>query len=143
MRARLAGTMLDFAWALLEMRAHRDPAADPSALWADITSRYLGIAAHPDVPWWAMRGQLIDAPGYMTNYALGAILTEALRARVRALRGPDAFEAPSPALYGWLSERLYRYGLERSSREVVLDFLGGPLTPEPFLSAISKGRGGM
>ena len=141
-RARLAGTMLDVAWALLEMRAHRDPASDPSVLWAEITSRYLGIAAHPELPWWALRGQLIDAPGYMTNYALGAILTEALRDRVRFLRGADAFAAPSPALYDWLSERLYRFGLARSSREVVLDFLGGPLTPGPLLNAISTGRGG-
>jgi oligoendopeptidase F len=141
-RARLSGTMLDVAWALFEMRAHRDPAIDPSVLWAEITSRYLGIAAHPDLPWWALRGQLIDAPGYMTNYALGAIVTEALRARVRILLGADAFEAPSPELYGWLSDRLYRYGLERSSREVVQDFLGGPLAPGPFLSLISRGRGG-
>lgn len=141
-RARFAGTMLDVAWALLEMRAHRDPATDPSALWAEITSRYLGIAAHPDLPWWALRGQLIDSPGYMTNYALGAILTEALRARVRHLRGADAFETPSPALYGWLSDRLYQYGLERSSREVVLAFLGGPLTLGPLLIAISRGRDG-
>jgi hypothetical protein len=141
-RARLAGTMLDIAWALLEIRAHRDPAADPSVLWAEITSRYLGISAHPELPWWALRGQLIDSPGYMTNYALGAIVTEALRDRVRVLRGADAFWSPSPALYGWLSDRLYRYGLERSSLRVVEEFLGGPLTPGPFLSVISGGRGG-
>ena len=139
-RARLAGTMLDIAWALLEMRAHRDPAADPNMLWADLTSRYLGIASHPELPWWAMRGQLIDAPGYMTNYALGAILTEALRARVRELRGPDALENPSPELYDWLSDRLYRFGLERGSQEVVLEFLGRPVTPEPLVMAIHGGR---
>lgn len=141
MRARLAGTMLDVAWALLEIRAHRDPAVDPSALWAEITSHYLGIVAHPELPWWAIRGQLIDAPGYMTNYALGAILTEALRSRVRELQGADAFAAPTPALYAWLSDRLYRFGLTRASRDVVVDFLGGPLTPGPFLLAISKPRG--
>ena len=141
-RARLSGTMLDIAWALLEIRAHGDPTSDPSVLWADITSRYLGIAGHPDLPWWALRGQLIDAPGYMMNYAFGAILTEALRARVRDLRGADALEAPSPVLYLWLSDRLYRYGLARPSREVVVDFLGGPLTSRPFLNAISGGQGG-
>ncbi len=137
-RARFAGTMLDVAWALLEMRSHREPTTDPSVLWAEITSRYLGIAAHPELPWWALRGQLIDAPGYMTNYALGAIVTEAIRDRVRVLRGADAFETPSPELYGWLSDRLYRYGLARSSLAVVEEFLGGPLTPGPFLSVISR-----
>jgi len=109
-RARLAGAMLDVAWALLEIRAHRDPAIDPSALWAEITSSYLGIAAHPELPWWA-------------------ILAEALRARVRELRGPHAFENPSPTLYAWLSDRLYRCGLERPSRELVVGFLGGRSHP--------------
>jgi hypothetical protein len=142
MRARLAGTILDFAWALLELRAHRNPSADPSALWAEITSGYLGIAPHPELPWWALRGQLIDAPGYLANYALGAILTEALRARVRDLRGADAFETPSPELYGWLSDRLYRFGLEKPSRELVKEFLGEALTLAPFLGAISSGRKG-
>jgi hypothetical protein len=140
-RARLAVTMLDVAWALLEIRAHRDPASDVSAMWAEITSRYLGIAAHPELPWWAMRSQLIDAPAYMTTYALGAILAEALRARVRELRGPRELENPSPALYAWLSERLYRYGLEKPSRELVVAFLGGALTPDPLLKAISGSQG--
>jgi len=139
-RARLAGTMLDVAWALFELKAHRDPDADSSAIWAEITSQYLGIVAHKDLPWWALRGQLIDAPYYMTNYALGAIVTEALRARVRELRGAEAFASPTPALYAWLSDRLYRYGLARPSREVVLDFLGGPLTPDPLLEAIAGAR---
>lgn len=137
MRARLAGSVLDVAWALFEMRAHRDPAADPNAIWAEITSTYLGIVPHPELAWWAMRGQLVNAPGYMTNYALGAILTEALRSRVLELQGPDAFTRPAPALYAVLSERLYRFGLERSSRLVVETFLGGALAPEPFLRTIA------
>ncbi len=139
-RSRLAGTLLDVAWALFEIRVHRDASADPSAVWAEITSRYLGIAPHPELPWWAMRGQLVDAPGYMLNYALGAIITEALRMRVRELRGVDAFEAPAPGLYGWLSESLYRYGLLQPSRSLVEDFLGRVLTPEPFLDTISRTR---
>ncbi len=138
LRSRLADSILDVAWALLEIRAHRDAGADPSALWAELTSQYLGIAAHPELPWWAMRGQLIDSPGYMSNYALGAVVGEALRARVREVRGADAFEAPAPSLYAWLSERLYRFGLERPSRVVVLDFLGRPLTPEPLEKLIAE-----
>jgi hypothetical protein len=136
-RSRLAGAMLDVAWSLFEMRVHRDPASDPNAIWAEITSTYLGIVPHPELAWWAMRGQLVNAAGYMANYALGAILTEALRTRVMALHGPDSFDRPSPALYAVLSERLYRFGLERSSREVVEAFLGGPLVPEPFLRSIA------
>jgi hypothetical protein len=138
LRSRLSATMLDVAWALLEMRAHRDPAADPSAIWAELTSRYLGIVPHPELAWWAMRGQLIDAPGYMTNYALGAILTEALRDRVKELRGNDAFASPTPELYVWLSDRLYCFGLARPSRDVVADFLGGRVSPEPLVRRITE-----
>jgi oligoendopeptidase F len=140
LRSRLAGTILDVAWALFEIRVYRDASADPSAVWADITSRYLGVAPHPELPWWAMRGQLVDAPGYMLNYALGAVVCEALRARVRELRGPDAFETPSPELYDWLSGRIYRHGLERPSRTLVEDFLGRVLTPEPLVDTISRTR---
>jgi hypothetical protein len=138
LRSRLSGTMLDVAWALLEMRAHRDPTADPSAIWAELTSHYLGIVPHPELPWWAMRGQLIDAPGYMTNYALGAILTEALRDRVKELRGDGAFVSPTPELYAWLSERLYRFGLARPSSEVVEDFLGCKVSPDPLVRRITE-----
>ena len=138
-REALASTMLDVAWALLEIRVHRD-AADPNAAWAAITGEYLRIVPHPELSWWAMRGQLVDAPGYMTNYALGAVVTSALRARVRALYGPRAFEEPSPALYDGLSERLYRFGLERTSRAVVLEFLGGPVSPRAFLDDLALGQ---
>ena len=138
LRSRLAGTMLDVAWALLELRAHRDPGMDPSAIWAELTSRYLGIVPHPELAWWAMRGQLIDSPGYMTNYALGAIITEALRGRVKELRGDAAFVSPSPELYVWLSDRLYRFGLARPSSEVVEDFLGGPVSPDPLVRRITE-----
>ena len=141
-RACFAGSMLDVAWALFEMRVHRRPAVDPNAVWAEITSRYLGIVPHPELAWWAMRGQLVDAPGYMTNSALGAILTEALRSRVRTLYGHDAFEAPTPELYRRLSERLYRFGLARSSRDVVETFLGGPVTADSLLTAIAAMREG-
>lgn len=139
-REALASTMLDVAWALLEIRVHRD-AADPNAAWAAITGEYLRIVPHPELSWWAMRGQLVDAPGYMTNYALGAVVTSALRARVRALYGPRAFEEPSPALYDGLSERLYRFGLERTSRAVVLEFLGGPLDTHALEAEIAVAGG--
>ncbi|HEX4823795.1 MAG TPA: hypothetical protein VFV19_05755 [Candidatus Polarisedimenticolaceae bacterium] len=136
-REALAATMMDVAWALFEIRVQAS-SVHPSVIWTTITTEYLGIAPHPELPWWAMRGQLIDAPGYMTNYALGAVITSALRARVRELYGARAFEDPSPALYARLSERLYRFGLERPSRAVVEEFLGGPQGTRALTSAIAE-----
>jgi hypothetical protein len=81
LRARYAAVMLDVAWALFECRMLREPAADPNAVWTAITSRYLHITPHPELAWWAVRVQLVDKPGYMVNYGLGAIITADPRAR--------------------------------------------------------------
>src|SRR5262245_64808084 len=87
-RAKYAGIVMDTAWALFEIRMHHDPAADPNQVWTDITRRYFRIRPHPEMSWWAVRGQLVNAPGYMLNYALGAILIADLRARAREAHGP-------------------------------------------------------
>jgi hypothetical protein len=136
LRARYAGIMLDVSWALFELRMQRDTAADPNRVWTEITHKYLGIRAHPELSWWAMRGQLVDAPGYMMNYAAGAILVAAIRARTEALHGP--FRTANPEWYRWIAPRLFRFGLERPSREVVEEFLGGPVTPTAILSDMRR-----
>lgn len=134
-RARLAPVMLDVAWALFELRMHRDPARDPNVVWTTLTRDYLHIAPHPELSWWAMRGQLIDSPGYMMNYAVGAIITADVRGRASALGGP--FSAGlGERWYPWLSARLYRFGLARSSGDVLRDFLGRELSPEALLREI-------
>jgi len=131
LRARYAGIVFDLAWALFEIQVHRNPRADPNALWSDITSQYLGIVPHPEWSWWAIRGQLIDGPGYLVNYALGAFLTADMRARASLRR--HALADADTTMYAWLSGELYRFGLERPSREVLEQFLGGPARPDPLL----------
>lgn len=133
-RAQHAALMLDVAWALFEIRMHADPGQDPNTLWTALTQRYLGIAPHPEWSWWAMRGQLVGSPGYMANYALGGMAAAALRGRVAA-HGP--LHRPDRATYGWLGERLLRFGAARPSRDVVADFLGGPVTPDALLAALA------
>ena len=81
LRSRYGGVVLDVAWSLFELEMLRNPAADPNQVWTRLTSDYLRIRPHPELSWWAMRGQLVDAPGYMMNYAVGAILIAALRAK--------------------------------------------------------------
>jgi hypothetical protein len=137
-RARYAGVVLDVAWALFELRMHRAPEADPNAVWTEITSRYLKIAPHPELSWWALRGQLVEAPGYMANYAAGAFVTAALRARVRAVRGEGALRGDDPGLYPWLARELLRFGRSRPAAEVLRGFLGAPLDPEPLLADLAR-----
>jgi hypothetical protein len=138
LRAKYSGIVLDTAWALLEIRLHRDPEQDPNRIWSEITAEYLRIRPHPGLSWWAMRGQLVNAPGYMLNYAAGAILAADLRARVRELRGPIA--QGDPGWYDWVSERLYHFGLERPAREVVEEFLGRPVAPDALLDDMARAR---
>lgn len=136
LRAKYASVVLDLAWALLEIRVHRTHEADPNAIWADITSHYLHIRPHPEWSWWAMRGQLIDGPGYLLNYALGAFLVADIRARIAERWG--TFTEADARMYPHLGGAIYRFGLERSSRRVLEDFLGRPPRPDPLLDDMAR-----
>lgn len=136
LRAKYASIVFDLAWALFEIRVHASPGTDPNAIWTDITSRYLRIVPHPELSWWAMRGQLIDGPGYLVNYALGAFIAADLRATI-ASRWGVAF-AEDPRRYERLCESIYRFGLEIPSRTVLERFLGRPVSPDALLSDLSR-----
>lgn len=131
LRAKYAGIVMDTAWALFEILMHRDPDQDPNQVWTNITREYLHIRSHPEWSWWAMRGQLVSSPGYMLNYALGAILIADLRAQTRELFGAQPWG--DTTWYGKVSERLLRFGLERPSRQVIEEYLGRPVSPEALL----------
>ena len=136
LRARYAGIVMDVAWALFEVRLERNPEADPNQVWTEITRDYLRIEPHPEWSWWAMRGQLVDGPGYMLNYALGAFLTAQLRARIRELRG--SWTEGDEGWYAWVREALFRWGQERPTSELVEEFLGGPVRPEALLADLAS-----
>jgi hypothetical protein len=136
LRGRYGGIVLDVAWAVFELRMMSSPKVDPNAVWSELTHDYLRIRPHPELSWWAMRGQLIDAPGYMMNYAVGAILGAAIRARTREIH--RATSAGDSTWYGWIAPRLFRYGLERPSREVIEEFLGRPVSPEALLQDMRR-----
>ena len=136
LRSLFGDVMLDVAWALFELRMLRSPDADPNAVWTDITSRYLRIVPHPEVPWWAMRVQLADNPGYMVNYGLGAMLTAEIRART--IESIGSFDAGNPKWYAWQSDRLLRFGSERDTRALMQDLLGRPLSPDALLRQIER-----
>lgn len=139
-RGRYADKALDAAWALLEIRLHADPERPANDAWAEITSGYLGIAPHPEWSWWALRGQLVQEPGYMANYAIGAVLATDLRAAIRAARGD--WTGGDPGWYGWVREHVYRWGLERSAAEVLGDVLGRPPSVAALVAEIVRAAGG-
>jgi hypothetical protein len=136
LRSRYGGIVLDVAWSLLELHMLRDSAADPNKEWTRLTGDYLRIRPHPELSWWAMRGQLVDSPGYMMNYAAGAILIAALRARTVQVHGP--FITGDRTWYEWVSRRLFRFGLERPTSKVIEEFLGGPVTPAALLADLRR-----
>jgi hypothetical protein len=136
LRGRYGGIVLDMAWALFERRMLQDHSADPNRIWTELTRDYLRIRPHPELSWWAMRGQLVDAPGYMMNYAVGALLIAAIRERIVEQHGP--FAAGDSTWYAWVAPRLYRFGLERPTRDVLEDFLGGPVSPAAILKDLGR-----
>jgi Zn-dependent M32 family carboxypeptidase len=87
-----------------------------------------------------MRGQLVSDPGYMMNYALGAMVAADVRARVQERRG--GFLRGGPRLYDWLADELYRYGRARPAREVLRGFLGRGVGPEGIVRELSRLGGG-
>ena len=136
LRALYSVVVLDVAWSLFELRMLREPGSDPNSVWTEITSRYLNIVPHPELSWWAVRVQLADLPGYMVNYGLGAVLTAEMRKRIAQALGP--FDAGDFRWYGWVSERLLRYGSERDTRTLMEDFLGRPVSPQALLEQIRR-----
>ena len=136
LRSRYSGVVLDVAWSLFEIRMLRNPKADPNAEWTAITSRYLHIVPHPEWSWWAVRVQLVDSPGYMLNYGLGAVLTADMRQHIREALGP--FDTGNPRWYSWLSEHLLRYGTERETPELLREFLGRPVSVEAVVGDIRR-----
>jgi hypothetical protein len=132
--------VLDIALSLFEVRMHRDPDADPNTVWGDITSHYFHITPHPELSWWAMRGQLIDDPGYMANYAIGSIIVADIRARVRQLHRD--FTTGDPTWYAFMTNHIYRFGLSRTSADVITDFLGRPISAIAILADMRRMKGG-
>ena len=133
---RYGGVLLDACWALFEIELHRAPGRRPNDVWAEVVADGLGIEPHPEWSWWAVRGQLIDSPGYLANYPLAAIAAAALRARIREIRGD--WSTGDPGWYPFVSERLLRFGGSRVPGDLIGELLGGPLTVEPVLDDLRR-----
>ena len=133
---RYGALMLDICWALFEIELHRRPDRRPNDVWTEITADGLGIEPHPEWSWWALRGQLIEGPGYMANYALAALIAAAVRTRIREVRGP--WWEGDPGWYGFVSDALLVAGASRPPADLLESFLGGPLTAEPLLADLRR-----
>ena len=138
-RHRYGAVVLDMCWALFEIEMHRAPGRRPNDVWTGITSRGLGLVPHPEWSWWAMRGQLIDGPGYLANYALSAIVAAAVRGRLREVRGD--WSAGDPGWYDAVSAALFTMGSERVPADLLRDLLGGPVTADALLADLRRAAG--
>jgi hypothetical protein len=83
-----------------------------------------------------MRGQLVQEPGYMVNYAIAPIIAADLRAAIRAVRGD--WVNGDPGWYAWVCEHLYRWGLERPAGDVLRDVLGRPPSHRALLGELGR-----
>jgi hypothetical protein len=136
LRALYSNVMLDVAWALFELRMLRGPTQDPNAVWTEITHRYLNVIPHPELSWWAVRVQLVDSPGYMVNYGLGAVVTADMRQRIASQLG--RFDTGDERWYSWLSQNLLSAGQTHETAELLRGFLGRPVSPQALLTEIGR-----
>ena len=125
---------------MFEIRLQRSPGTDPNALWTELTSHYLHVVPHPELAWWALRTQLVEAPGTMIDYSLGAVVTAELRGKTRRELGP--FDAGQPDWYRWTSRRLLRYGSSIDSAELLRRFLGRKVSNAALLAELGRIRPG-
>ncbi len=79
---------------------------------------------------------MIDKPGYMVNYGLGAVITADIRQRITTRLGP--FQAGNARWYGWLSEHLLAGGEELETRELLRRFLGRPVSPQALIGELER-----
>jgi nitroreductase len=136
LRALYSSVMLDVAWALFEARMLREPTRDPNVVWTEITRRYLHVKPHPELSWWLVRVQLVDAPGYMVNYGLGAVVTADVRQRIAEQIGP--FTTGNERWFAWLSEHLLSSGQTQETAVLLREFLGRPVSSQPLLNEIAR-----
>jgi hypothetical protein len=136
LRALYSSVMLDVAWALFELRMLRGPTQDPNAVWTEITHRYLNVIPHPELSWWLVRVQLVNSPGYMVNYGLGAVVTADIRQRISSQLGP--FDTGDERWFSWLSQNLLSSGQTHETAELLRGFLGRPVSPKALLTEIGR-----
>lgn len=139
LRALYSYVMLDVAWSLFDLRMLRDPTANPNLVWTEIMQQYFNVTPHPELAWWAVRVQLVDSPGYMVNYGLGAVITAHVRQRIRERLG--AFDRGDERWFAWLSQNLLSAGPEKETAMLLREFLGGPVAVEPLLNEIGRMKG--
>lgn len=136
LRALYSSVMLDVAWALFEARMLREPTRDPNVVWTEITSKYLHVKPHPELSWWLVRVQLVDAPGYMVNYGLGAVVTADARQRIAEQIGP--FTTGNERWFPWLSQHLLSSGQTQETAVLLREFLDRPVSSQPLLTQIAR-----
>jgi hypothetical protein len=128
--------MLDVCWALFEIELHRHPQRRPNDVWTEVTADGLSVEPHPEWSWWALRGQLIDGPGYLANYALSAIMAAAVRARIVEVRGP--WWTGDLGWYRFVADALFAPGSSRPPAALLESFRGEPLRGEPLLADLRR-----
>ena len=136
LRGLYSEVVLDVAWALFDLRMLRDPGADPNRVWTDITHRYLHVRPHRELAWWAVRVQLVNEPGYMVNYGLGAVITADIRQRIAQQLGP--FDTGEARWYGWLSQQLLASGEQHPTAQLLRQFLGRPVSPAALVAELER-----
>jgi Zn-dependent M32 family carboxypeptidase len=78
----------------------------------------------------------VSRPGYMVNYGLGSILTAEIRNATTKAIGP--FDAGNPGWHAWTSDKLIRFGSQKSAKQLMDELLGRPLAPDALLAEIRR-----
>lgn len=139
-RAQLSFQMLVFTrWMMVmthfERALYANPGQDLNRLWWDLVERYQGLQRPEgrDLPDWASKSHIAEAPVYYHNYMLGEMTASQLQHHIEHRLG-SAPLIRQPQSGQWLRAGLFEQGALRPWNEALEHLTGERLNPDYFVA---------
>ena len=117
-----------------ERALYADPQQDLNTLWWDLVERYQQLNRPPgrNMPDWASKTHIAQAPVYYHNYMLGEMTASQLQHYIENKLG-DAPLIRQPRTGEWLRTQIFEQGALRLWNEELQFLTGEQLNPEYFV----------
>jgi len=117
-----------------ERALYADPAQDLNTLWWELVEKYQMLKRPPqrEMPDWATKTHIAQAPVYYHNYMLGEMTASQMQHYIEHTLGQQPL-VRQPATGAWLRDKLFRQGAFRPWNEALEYLTGEKLNPEHFV----------
>lgn len=117
-----------------ERALYADPTQDLNRLWWDLVERYQRLKRPPqrNMPDWATKTHIAQAPVYYHNYMLGEMTASQMQHYIEHKLGQVPL-IRQPQTGAWLHEKLFQQGAARPWNEALEFLTGEKLNPQYFV----------